>query len=195
MEQIASRRRRVRHRFAIGSAVAALALLAGVFATTFASAAPSPDDPRAELGSGNPKTCADVGFAGDQILGSGGGGQSSGTVTQTPDGSIVVTISDHAGGGQELNIVFDPSSGLVIDTIIVKAGDGFNQYPGTVLTALIGPFVGNNEIPTISHWFLCFHQGPPPTTPPTSAPTATTTPAPGAPSAPAPVAGAARFTG
>jgi hypothetical protein len=190
-----SRRGRVRHRFAIGSALAALTLLVGVFATTFASAAPSPDDPRAEFHAGNVTTCEQVGFAGDQILGSGGNPQPSGTVTQTPDGSIVVTISDHTGGGQELNIVFDPSSGLVIDTIIVKAGSNYNQYPGTVLDHLIAPFVGNNEIPNISHWFLCFHQGPPPTTPPTSAPTATTQPAPGAPSAPSPVVGAARFTG
>jgi hypothetical protein len=190
-----SRGRRVRRRFAIGSALVALTLLVGVFATTFASAAPSPDDPRAELVSGNATTCAQVGFAGDQILGSGGNPQASGTVTQTPDGSIVVTVSDHAGGGQELNVVLDPSSGLVIDTIIVKGGDNYNQYPGTVLDHLIAPFVGNNQIPSISHWFLCYHQGPPPTTPPTSPPTATTVPGVSAPTPAPSVVGQPVFTG
>jgi hypothetical protein len=192
MRKDSSGGRRVRRQFEIGGALVALALVVGVFGTTFASAAPSPDDPRAELHSGNATTCAEVGFAGDQILGSGGNPQPSGTVTQTPDGSIVVTISDHTGGGQEINVVLDPSSGVVIDTIIVKGGDAYNQYPGTVLDHLIAPFVGNNQIPNISHWFLCYHQGAPPTTPPTNPPTATTTPAAGAA---VPVPGQPVFTG
>jgi hypothetical protein len=173
----------------------AVTLLVGLFATTVASAAPSPDDPRAELHEGNATTCAQVGFAGDQILGSGGNPQASGTVTQTPDGSIVVTVSDHSGGGQELNIVLDPTSGVVIDTIIVKAGDNYNQYPGTVLNQLIAPFVGNNQIPNISHWFLCYHQEAPPTTPPTNPPTASTTPPAPAPAPARAGTGHARFTG
>jgi hypothetical protein len=170
--------------------------------TTFAfvgtAGADGPSDPRATFVDGNATTCAQVGFAGDQILGSGGNPQGNGTVTQTPDGSIVVTVSAHAGGGQELNIVFDPSSGLVIDTIIVKGGSAYNQYPGTVLDHLIAPFVGaTNNVPEISHWFLCYHQGevpPPPLPPPEEV---TTPPAPAAPTAaaPAPVRAPARFTG
>jgi hypothetical protein len=191
-----SRRTRLRRRFALGGALVALALFVSVFAATFALAAPSPDDPRAELVSGNATTCAEVGFAGDQILGSGGNPQQSGTVTQTQDGSIVVTISDHTGGGQEINVVLDPNSGVVIDTIIVKGGNNYNQYPGTVLDHLIAPFVGNNEIPNISHWFLCYHQGTPPTTAPTTtAPTTTAPPPPPGPSAAVPVTAAASFTG
>jgi hypothetical protein len=182
---------RGRHRFAIVSALLTLALV-GVFATTTASAAPSPDDPRAELVSGNATTCAEVGFAGDQILGSGGNPQASGTVTQTPDGSIVVTVSDHSGGGQELNIAFDPSSGLVIDTIIVKGGNNYNQYPGTVLDHLIAPFVGNDQIPSISHWFLCYRQGEAPPPPTTGGGGGTAV---GEPGAATPVVAGARFTG
>jgi hypothetical protein len=182
--------RRVGRRFAIGAGLMAVTLLVGLFATTVASAAPSPDDPRAELHEGNATTCAQVGFAGDQILGSGGNPQASGTVTQTPDGSIVVTISDHTGGGQEINVVLDPNSGVVIDTIIVKGGNAYNQYPGTVLDHLIAPFVGNNEIPNISHWFLCYHQGTPPTTaPPTTAPTTTAAPRPAGRTGPVPAPG------
>lgn len=37
-----------------------------------------------------------------------------------------------------------------------KGGSAYNVYPGTVLTQLIAPFVGqNNNLPEVSHWFLC----------------------------------------
>jgi hypothetical protein len=163
------------------------------FAFVGTAGADGPSDPRATFHEGNASTCADVGFPGSQILGSGGQPQATGTVTQTPDGSIVVTVSAHSGGGQELNIAFDPSSGLVIDTIIVKGGSAYNQYPGTVLDQLIAPFVGaTNNVPEISHWFLCYHQGEAP--PPTTAGPPTTAAAPGAPAAVA-VPGRPVFTG
>jgi hypothetical protein len=168
--------------------------------TTFAfvgtAVADGPSDPRATFHEGNATTCAQVGFPGSEILGSGGQPQANGTVTSV-DSSIVVTVSAHAGGGQELNVVLDPSSGLVIDTIIVKGGNAYNQYPGTVLDHLIAPFVGaTNNVGDISHWFLCYHQGevPPPPPPP---PGEEVTPTPPAPGAPAAVAVTARpvFTG
>ncbi len=161
--------------------------------------ADSPSDQRATFHDGNVTTCAEVGFGGDQILGSGGSGQSSGTVTQTPDGSIVVTISDHTGGGQQIDVVLDPSSGVVIDTIIVKGGNGYNQYPGNVLDGLIPPLNNGGQVPAISHWFLCFHQGQPPTTPPTEPGGGGGTPGtpvtPAAPAAATPVIGQPGFTG
>jgi hypothetical protein len=165
-----------------------------------------PSDQRATFhDNANATTCAEVGFPGDQILGSGGNGQSSGTVTQTPDGSIVVTISDHSGGGQQIDVVVDPSSGVVIDAIIVKGGNGYNQYPGTVLDDLISPLTNGGQVPTISHWFLCFKPGTggggggggdggggsTPGTPGTPGTPAT----PGTPSAATPVAGQPTFTG
>jgi hypothetical protein len=170
-----------------------------MFAFIGTAGADSPSDPRATFHDGNATTCADVGFGGDQILGSGGSGQPSGTVTQTPDGSIVVTISDHLGGGQQIDVAVDPSSGVVIDAIIVKGGNGYNQYPGNVLDDLIPPLTNGGTVPMISHWFLCYEPGSPP--PPTTGGggggggTSTSTITPGAPSAATPVAGQPRFTG
>jgi hypothetical protein len=161
----ASSHRRLRRPLAVGGGPLLVgALFAGV-ATTIASAAPSPDDPRAELvDPGNATTCAGVGFPNDLIVGSNGGGQASGTVTTSSDGRISVTISDHAGGGQELNITVTPPA--LIHATIVKGGNAYNQYPGTALNALIAPFVGNNNVPTISHWFVCYDPDPPAVVPP-----------------------------
>jgi hypothetical protein len=160
LKTVVSSHRRLRRPLAAGGALLlAGALFAGV-ATTIASAAPSPDDPRAELhDAANATTCADVGFPNDSIVGSGGNPQASGTVTVSPDNLISVTISDHVGGGQEINITVTPPA--LIHATIVKGGNAYNQYPGSVLNALIAPFVGNNEIPQISHWFICYDPDPP----------------------------------
>jgi hypothetical protein len=160
-----SSHRRLRRPLAAGGALLlAGALFAGV-ATTIASAAPSPDDPRAELhDNANVTTCAQVGFPNDAIVGSNGSPQASGTVTASPDGLISVTISDHVGGGQEINITLTPPA--LIHATIVKGGNAYNQYPGTVLNALIAPFVGKDQIPAISHWFICYDPSPPVVVPP-----------------------------
>jgi hypothetical protein len=177
--------------------VAGWLVITGVLATALATfgfigtaGADSPSDQRATFHDGNATTCADVGFGGDQILGSGGSGQASGTVTQTPDGSIVVTISDHTGGGQQIDVVLDPSSGVVIDAIIVKGGNGYNQYPGNVLDDLIPPLNNGGQVPTISHWFLCYEPGGG-----GGGGGGGTPGTPGAPSAATPVTGQPAFTG
>lgn len=68
-------------------------------------------------------------------------------------------------------------TGLTIDAFVVKGGDGYNVYPtGTFATlpatGLHAPLVGNppKNVPTISHWFLCYGQTQqqPQVTPPTA---------------------------
>ena len=152
---------RRRARRAVGGALLTAALIGGAFAATTAWAGEpgGVSDQRATLVQGNVQTCADIGFPTASQLDSGGQPQASGTQTSTPDGLITVTISDRVGGGQRLDIV---NLGATILGTAVKAGNAYNQYPGNVLTDLIGPFVGqNNNVPTISHWILCYGPGDP----------------------------------
>lgn len=104
--------------------------------------------------SGNVTTCADVGFAGDTQLGvDGSDGLTQSGFTVTSDGSTLVlqTVPD----------------GVQVDALVVKGGDGYTLYVATDLATvptgpLQAPLVGNppTNIPTISHWFLCYQQAP-----------------------------------
>jgi hypothetical protein len=140
-----------------------LALAAGaLFATIGPAAADGPSDPRASFESGNAQNCDDIGFEDSIEIGSGGNPQASGTVTS--DANMSVTISDYEGDpgshpgddGQMINVT--SMSGLVvIDAVVVKAGPNFNQYDDAV-TNMIPPLVGEtNNLPAISHWFICYH--------------------------------------
>jgi hypothetical protein len=61
---------------------------------------------------------------------------------------------------------------VVIDAVIVKGGNAYNQYtdpsvlPPTLVTPqhYISPFNGGGNVPTISHWFVCYHLTTPPPT-------------------------------
>jgi hypothetical protein len=116
-------------------------------------------DPRADFhDAANVTTCAQVGFANDIILGSGGDSQANGTVTS--DSFFSVTISaftgpDAASDAQEINVQ-QLKAGAVIDAVIVKGGNGYNQYPGN-FSNMIAPKNNGGNVPQISHWFLCYH--------------------------------------
>jgi LPXTG-motif cell wall-anchored protein len=125
-----------------------------------AGATTSPtEDPRATVVSGNVTTCAAVGYGSDLQLGA--DSSSGGTAND-----IVVT-----NNGTYLQV--SNSGTYLIDVIIVKGGDAYNVYPGTVTSNLRGPLNDGGNIPAIGHWFLCYHAGEATTT--TTAPTTTTT--------------------
>ena len=143
--------------------VVALALLgaAGVVALGGFAAADSPSDGRATFHDGNATTCADVGFAAS---------------TQTEgDANVTAVVSNHAGGGEEVNVTV--VGAITIDAIVVKGGNGYNVYSSAV-PSMIPPFNNGNQIPSISHFFICYHEGTTPETPTTTTTTTTTTAAP-----------------
>ena len=116
-------------------------------ATASQDTPPSGDD-RATSVSGNAVTCADVGFAGDTQLGADN--------TSGASGNGFTVTSD----GQYLTLTTIPA-GTTIDTLIVKGGDAYNQYASGSLTqgaqGFHAPLVGGDQnVPTISHWFLCY---------------------------------------
>jgi hypothetical protein len=147
----------------IRNSLLALSLVtAGVFIAIAAPAsADTPSDPRAQFFSGNATTCADIGL-----------GSSTGT---TGDANVQATVSAHQPEGEELNVVLGPN--VVIDGILVKGGNGYNVYSSAV-PSMISPLNGGGNIPTISHFVVCYHLGTPPTeTPPQQqTPPATTQP-------------------
>jgi Domain of unknown function (DUF5979) len=142
-----------------------LALAAGVlFATMGPAVADGPSDPRASFEADNAQGCEDIGFGDSTEIGSGGNPQASGT--ETSDSNITVLISDYEGDpgnwpgddGQMINVT-SMSEFVVIDAVVVKAGSNYNQYDD-VVTNMIPPLVGeNNNLPAISHWFLCYSLG------------------------------------
>jgi hypothetical protein len=144
------------------------------------AAAQSPSDSRARFVEGNVTTCAGVGFAADLQVG-------SSSNTSAGDAHVVGTVKTnagaaHAGQGQELDVA-TLGTGFVIDAIVVKGGPAYNVYtnPSVLPPALgpdqhyISPFNHGGNVPTISHWFICYHAGPAPTTT-TQAPTTTAAP-------------------
>ncbi len=51
--------------------------------------------------------------------------------------------------------------------VVVKGGPNFNAYPGD-FPDMISPFVGQGNIPGISHYTICYNfEEPTPPTPPT----------------------------
>ena len=136
-----------------GGSIAALLIAPwlGGFVANAASTTPPPSgDARATSVSGNAVTCADVGFPNDTLFGA---SNSSGN-----SGSGFAVTSD----GQNLTVSAIPAN-TTIDVLIVKGGDAYNVYPSGTFTTLPAtglhaPLVGNppKNIPTISHWFLCY---------------------------------------
>jgi hypothetical protein len=113
-------------------------------------------------------TCSAVGLGGDTELTAGDASASDAYFS----GSVATNAgTTHTGQGQELD-VSQLQAGMVIDAIIVKGGNGYNEYttpsflPPTLASPqhYISPLNRGGNVPTISHWFLCYHPGTPPTT-------------------------------
>lgn len=146
-------------RFAKRAAVPALAiaLVLGVVASPVGAAS---QDTRATPESGNVTTCAQVGFASDTQVGSTSDGNAS-------DTNVSGTVSNN---GEDLDVTISSAgtnAGVVIDAIVVKGGDNYNlytnqQYLPPQLASdqnYDSPPNGGGNIPTISHWFVCYNTG------------------------------------
>ncbi len=130
----------------------------------------SNSDPRANGYTGNVTTCSAIGLSSDTQL--------SGNDANASDSYYSGTVATNAGTtqpgqGQELDVT-QLQSGMVIDAIVVKGGNGYNEYtnsaflPPTLASPqhYISPLNGGGNVPAISHWFICYHAGSPPTTSP-----------------------------
>jgi hypothetical protein len=152
----------------VGS-VSAVALVAGltVALTAGTAGAASPSDDRADFHSGNVVNCGQIGLPNDTLAFANG-------TNSIDDGNVSGVVVD----GTTVN-VDDPGAGVVIDAVVVKGGPAYNVYstnsgspagnhvpPAEDLpTEYISPLNGGGNIPTVSHWFICYSgEAPPPDT-------------------------------
>jgi hypothetical protein len=137
----------------------------GVTGTAGAKTNSSPSDERARYETGNAVTCAQAGVTADHIAFADGTGS-------IDDGAVSGDVTN----GTTVN-VDDPSSGVTIVAVVVKGGPAYNVYenpqflPPTLHRpqSYISPLNGGGNIPTVSHWFICYNdtsENPPPPPPP-----------------------------
>jgi hypothetical protein len=94
--------------------------------------------------------------------------------TSASDGNVAGTVATNngtiqPGQGQEVNVALI-NPGVVIDAVVVKGGDGYNVYSNATFLPptlpppqhYISPLNGGGTVPTISHWFVCYHLTTPP---------------------------------
>jgi hypothetical protein len=138
-----------------GAVVCVAAPFAGEIAASAATTStPTSGDQRATAYPGNihdgkTSACSQLGFDSDTEVGvDSSAGYSTGDYSVTSDGSNL-TVSALPADTQ-------------VDVLVVKGGDAYNVYPGSVFTSLPvsglhAPMVGEaqDNVPTISHWFLC----------------------------------------
>jgi hypothetical protein len=116
---------------------------------------------------GNVVTCAGAGFAGSIQMG-------SPTNANASDANVSGTVKTNAGAikpgqGQEVNVAIT-GAGVVVDAVIVKGGPAYNVYSNASVLPpalnpdqhYISPLNGGGNVPTISHWFVCYHLTTPP---------------------------------
>ena len=130
---------------------------------------PAASDPRATFVNSNVVTCSGAGFPLTIQMG-------SPSNTNTSDAYVAGTVATNAGTvqpgvGEEVNItIVGPD--VVIDAVVVKGGQAHNIYSNTAFLPptlaapqhYISPFNGGGNVPTISHWFVCYHLTTPPPT-------------------------------
>jgi hypothetical protein len=130
---------------------------------------PAASDPRATFVNSNVVTCSGAGFPLTIQMGSPAN-------TDAFDAYVSGTVAANAGTvqpgvGEEVNITI-VGPGVVIDAVVVKGGQAHNIYsnptflPPTLVAPqhYISPFNGGGNVPTISHWFVCYHLTTPPQT-------------------------------
>jgi hypothetical protein len=123
-------------------AVATITAATAIATAGVATAGTPTEDDRATRHDGNVTTCAEAGLAGAKQL----GGSTSGA---TQDG-ITATVTD----ATYLSYTTDGS--VTVYGAVVKGGDAYNVYPAGVTTDLRAPLTDGDQIPQISHWFLCY---------------------------------------
>ena len=152
----------------IVGAVGVVALSAGLVTGLSAGAGAAPSDDRADVHSGNVTTCSGVGFPDSIQVGSGSNQSAS-----DDNVSGVVKVNNGPvknGQGDELDVSL-LNGGVVIQAVVVKGGPDANVYtdpqflPPTLQPDqhYISPLVGAGNVPTISHWFVCYTLEAPPT--------------------------------
>jgi len=125
-----------------------------------AARADTASDSRATLVPGNSTTCSQVGApAGDAFIGS-ESNSSSGDVSGVvkPNSGPI-----HPGQGSELDVTLS-NNAATIDAVVVKGGNSANVYTNKQFLPpqlppdqhYISPFTGNNQVPAVSHWFVCY---------------------------------------
>jgi hypothetical protein len=128
----------------------------------------SPSDPtRAAFVAGNVTTCAGVGLGTSIQVGADGNAPAS-------DANVSGTPAPNSGPvqpgvGEEVDVAIT-GAGVVVDAVVVKGGPAYNLYTNpTFLPPTLGPpqhylspLNGGGNVPTISHWFVCYHLGTPP---------------------------------
>lgn len=149
--------------------VSAVALVTGLTVALSAggAGASTPSDDRADFFSGNVVNCGQIGLPDDTLAFANG-------TDSIDDGNVSGFVVD----GTTVN-VDDPGPGVVIDAVVVKGGPAYNVYstnsgnpPGNHVppaedtpTEYISPLNGGGNVPTVSHWFICYSgDGPPPET-------------------------------
>jgi len=162
-------------------ATGAIAMASGavLLGTTGVAGAASASDPtRADFHSGNVVSCSQVGFGDSKTA------FASGTNGINVDGIVGTTT-----GGTTANIATPLPAGIVIQAVVMKGGPAYNVYSDgsgsvpanhTPLGVVVGvnddglaspqnyisPLNGGGNIPTISHWFICYTGGDTPPPPP-----------------------------
>lgn len=150
-----ARHRSISRLLITGAVVCIAAPFAGATAAFAATTTtPTSGDVRAtaypgNLHDGKTSACTQLGLGSDsEVAVDGSGGYSAGGYTITSDGSNL-TVSAVPADTQ-------------VDALVVKGGDAYNVYPASVFTSLPvsglhAPMVGvaQDNVPTISHWFLC----------------------------------------
>jgi len=146
---------RLRRLAVTGAVVCLTAPFVGAVAAVAApTSTPTSGDQRATAYPGNihdgksGSACSQLGFPDDtELAADNSGGDSGAGVTVTNDGTY-------------LSVSWD--SGSQVDAVVVKGGDAYNVYAASVFTSspttgLHAPMVGVNQdnVPAISHWFLC----------------------------------------
>jgi hypothetical protein len=166
-------RRRGRRRLAlkVGSTTLAAGIAVLALGTpAFAHDTSSASDPRATFYEGNVTSCAGITVNGTSLSGDSQLGSSSDTNASNSYLSGTVSTNSgsiHTGQGQELDVAIQTGANVVVDAVVVKGGDGYNVYsnPAYLPPTLnppqhyISPFNGGGNVPTISHWFVCYEPG------------------------------------
>jgi uncharacterized protein (TIGR03382 family) len=142
-------------------AVAIISLLAvpALFPGT-AARADSPSDSRAVFVPGNATTCGDVGLGSNTQVGSERNASASDTnvsgTVKPNQGSV------QPGTGDELDVAIIGNA--AVNAVVIHGGSGYNKYvdPNNLPPRLqpdqhyIPPLTGGGNVPTISHWFVCY---------------------------------------
>jgi hypothetical protein len=129
---------------------------------------PSPSDPRATFVPGNETTCAGVNLPDSiQVGASENNPASDANVSGIPAPN---TCAVQPGQGEEVNVTITGGPNVVIDAVVVKGGPAYNLYTDpTFLPPTLGPpqhyiapLNGGDNVPALSHWYICYHLSTPP---------------------------------